>query len=170
MISRHLMGLILSIAVVGTAPAELAAQEDFDSHVRNVAQRYGVGIPLAQPLNPDITGTPPEYRALLGAWGPTSEEEGTITIVVIKAVDTLGHAVVIRGYSGCCQDGSKFMPGFTFYNGTAAGGKITIQYNSTYDKHWQRREFLARPDGVLTETSTNLQTGGINQYQLGRIR
>jgi hypothetical protein len=61
------------------------------ARVRQIGQAEGIRVPLAGNPPFDESGTPAQYRALLGAWGPgvwQGNPGGDRTILVVEGVDS----------------------------------------------------------------------------------
>ena len=59
------------------------------ARVRQVAQTDGISVPLASDPPFDILSAPPQYRVLVGAWGPGTWQgtDGDKLILIILGVD-----------------------------------------------------------------------------------
>jgi len=144
---------------VATAPAPAPAPtlppaSAIWASVRQVAQAAGVNVPLASDPPFDTSGTPPQYRALLGGWGAgvwQGTPGGDKTMLIVLGVDGGGnvHGVVAHGLG----------TDWSYFTAPSTGNRFTVHNQITYaasgfspttktaeDDYWQ---FELRPDGRL---------------------
>jgi hypothetical protein len=99
------------------------------ARVRQVAQAEGIGVPLAGIPAFDVAGTPPQYRALLGAWGPGAWQgnPGGKMILIVQSADGDGN---VKGVIGT-NAGSD-----SWYNFTTrlSGDRFTVHFQQSYYK------------------------------------
>ncbi len=124
------------------------------AQVRQVAQMDGISVPLASDPPFDASSAAPQFRTLVGAWGPGAWQGnagGDKLILIVLGVDGAAsvHGVVARGLG---TDWSYFTApmtgnGFSVHIQTtyAASGFVTGN-RSLEDEYWQ---FELQPDGRL---------------------
>jgi len=124
------------------------------ARVRQVAQTDGISVPLASDPPFDAVSASPQFRILIGAWGPGAWQGspgGDKLILIVLGVDGAGnaHGVVAR------SQGTDW----SYYSAPIAGNRFTVHIQTTYaasgfipstrtldDDNWQ---FELRPDGRL---------------------
>jgi len=142
------------------APALPAAAQVW-ARVREVAQGQGIAVPLASSPPFDVAGTPPQYRALLGAWGPGAWQGGTAgskIILVVQSVDGDGN---VKGIIGTNSGGD----GWFNFTARFTGDRFTVHFQQSYyksgymagaevaaDNYWP---FVFYPDGKLSGSRDN---------------
>jgi hypothetical protein len=148
-------------AVVAPAPTVPSASQLW-AKVRQAAASQGIAVPLASSPPFDVAGTPPQYRTLLGAWGPGTWQgnpAGDRMIFVIEGVNDGS----LRGVVGKSSD--AWLPAMwsaisTSIAGTRFGVDITntsrvgiVGQNTNHAiLTWS---FEMRPDGTLTGSRDN---------------
>jgi hypothetical protein len=136
--------------------------------VRQVAQAGGILVPLAGNPVFDESGSSPQYRALLGAWGPGTwqgDPAGEKIILVIQSVDASGNARGVVGRSSS--------DGWFTYTTQIVGNHFTLEVPVTFHNagYLTRVEkdlwtFEVRPDGSLS----GLRYGKASSVALSRLR
>jgi hypothetical protein len=132
------------------------------ARVREVAQSQGILVPLSGTPPIDVSQTPPQYRALLGAWGPGTWQgnpAGDRAIMVIQSVEGDGTMHAVVGKSG----GGGIAATWTMGSGVIDSGgrgalKIIYQTALVYYQRIQSEEIWQielRPDGTLAGSRDN---------------
>jgi hypothetical protein len=132
------------------------------TRVRQVANGEGIAVPLSGTPPFDLAGTPPQFRLLLGAWGPGVWQgtSGEKTILVIQSVDSDG---AVRGFVGKSA-GASLPAAWGMATGVAAGGRIALQavffgaatnFGSKAPSAEVSWTFQLRPDGTLAGSRDN---------------
>ncbi len=132
------------------------------ARVRQVAQTEGIRMPLASNPPFDEAGTLPQYRALLGAWGPGTwqgDPGGDKTILIIEGVDGDGNMHGVAGKS----DGAALPASWSAAAGpVASGNRFALnviwrisQYQHGTNQYEQVWQFALRPDGTLFGSRDN---------------
>jgi hypothetical protein len=137
------------------------------ANVRQVAQAGGILVPLAGNPVFDESGSSPQYRALLGAWGPGTwqgDPAGEKIILVIQSVDASGNARGVVGRSSS--------DGWFTYTTQIVGNRFTLEVPVTFHNagYLTRVEkdlwaFEAQPDGSLSAT----RNGNASSIVLSRL-
>jgi hypothetical protein len=156
---------------VASAPA-LPPAAQLWARVRLAAQSASVAVPLASNPPFDEVATPPQYRALLGAWGPAAWQgspAGDRLILVIQSVDAQGN---VRGIVAT-SDGGDSWSNFT---APIASNGFTVHFQRGYyregftpgmailaDNYWQ---IEPRAGGVLSGS----RDGGASTIVLPRLQ
>jgi hypothetical protein len=124
------------------------------ARVRQVAQTDGISVPLASDPPFDAASASPQFRILVGAWGPGTWQGtpgGDKLILIILGVDggASVHGVVARGVGTDWSNFSAPMTGngFSVHIQTSyeSSGRFATT-KSLEDENWQ---FELRPDGRL---------------------
>lgn len=139
--------------------------------IRQAAQSAGVAVPLASNPPFDELATPPQYRALLGAWGPGAWQgspAGDRLVLVIQSVDAQGN---VRGIVGTNSTGDSW----SNFTASTASNRFTVHFQRTYsrqgfvpstevlsDDYWQME-----PRGGMIAGSRN---NGASTIMLPRLR
>jgi len=142
------------------APALLSAGQIW-ARVREVAQAQGIAVPLASSPPFDVAGTPAQFRALLGAWGPGTWQGGSAgnkVILVVQSVDGDGN---VRGVIGT----NSAADGWFDFTTRLASDRFTVHFQQSYaksgympgtevasDNYWP---FQFYPDGRLSGSRDN---------------
>lgn len=134
--------------------ANLPSASEFWARVRQVALAQGVDVPLASNPPFDATGTPPQFRALLGAWGPGIWQGAAGADRMMLIVLGVGGDGSVRGVIGRSSG-----LGWSNYSEPIAGNRFVVHVLTTYeasgfvpstrtaaDDYWQ---FELRSDGRL---------------------
>ncbi|HML09915.1 MAG TPA: hypothetical protein VK432_03580 [Stellaceae bacterium] len=111
-----------AVAPVSTLPS--AAQ--IWARVREVAQAESIAVPLASSPPFDQAGTPAQFRALLGAWGPGTWQGGSAgekMVLVIQSVDSDGAMHGVVGKSA----GPPFPAAWSMATGTTGTGRFVLK-------------------------------------------
>ena len=135
---------------VASAPALPSAAELWP-RIRQAAQSAGVAVPLASNPPFDELATPPQYRALLGAWGPAAWQgnpAGDRLILVIQSVDTQGN---IRGIVGTNATGDSW----SNFAASIASNRFTVHFQRSY-----YRQGFAPGTEVLSDESWQMEPRG----------
>jgi hypothetical protein len=90
-------------------------------------------------------------------------------VLVVRSIDAQGNVEVIRGWSACCPGSPKFSAGWNLQRGTAANGKIAMDYPSWQKDVTIRGEFALGQDGKLYGTDT-YSTGLVTNIVMSEIR
>ncbi len=132
------------------------------ARVRQVAQTEGISVPLSGSPPFDLAGTPPQYRPLLGAWGPGTWQgnpAGDKVIVIIEGVDSDGnvHSVVGKSAGGSlpalwAMSTGLVGPGNRFELKVAWQ---TFEYQRGTTQFEQVWQIELRPDGTLSGSRDN---------------
>jgi len=138
------------------------------ANVRQVAQAGGILVPLAGNPVFDESGSSPQYRALLGAWGPGTwqgDPAGEKIILVIQSVDASGNARGVVGRSSS--------DGWFTYTTQIVGNHFTLEvpvtfHNSGYLTRVEKDlwTFEVRADGSLSGS----RNGKASSVALSRLR
>lgn len=146
---------------VAPAPAMPPADQLW-ARIRQVAQAVGIRMPLASSPPFDEAGTPSQYRALLGAWGPGTwqgNSNGEKAILIVEGVDGSGNMHAVAGKS----DGGSLPAAWAMSLGSvASGGRFLLKIGWRFSEYqhgtnqleqvWQME---LRPDGTLAGSRDN---------------
>jgi hypothetical protein len=129
------------------------------ARLRQVAQSEGIGVPLASDPPFDTANAAPQFRLLVGAWGPGAWQgsaAGDKLILIILGIDGAAniHGVVARSLG----------TDWSYFNAAMTGNGFSVRIQTTYaasglvssnrsleDDYWQ---FELRPDGRLYGSRT----------------
>lgn len=126
------------------------------SRVRQVAQAEGIAVPLASSPPINEAGTPPQYRGLLGAWGPAAWQgspAGDKIILVVQGVDAGGTVQAVAAISS----GDTFPAMWQPSTSPMAGGRFSVRFDFALENRFHGQianisrswEFELRSDGRL---------------------
>jgi hypothetical protein len=141
------------------------------ARVRQVAQSDGIGVPLASDPPFDVANAAPQFRILVGAWGPGAWQGspgGDKLILIVLGVDGGAniHGVVARSLGTDWSYFSTPMTGNGFsvhIQTTYAASGFVPSNRSLEDDYWQ---FELRPDGRLYGSrSTNTSNVVLSKLQ-----
>jgi hypothetical protein len=154
------------------AAPSLPSASQIWTRVREVAQAQGISVPLSGTRPLDETGTPQQYRALLGAWGPGTwqgDPGGDKAILVVESVDSSGYLHVVAGKSS----GKTVPAAWVASVAPIAGDRFTLQISYSVGGGWSRTlvfeetwQFEFRPDGKLY----GARNGKASSIVLDRLR
>ena len=123
------------------------------ARVRQVAQADGISVPLASDPPFDLSSAAPQFRILVGAWGPGIWQgtEGDKLILIILGVDGGANVrgVLARGLGTEWANFSAPMTGNAFSIHIQKSYEASGRFNTTRaleDEYWQ---FELRSDGRL---------------------
>jgi hypothetical protein len=124
------------------------------ARVRQVAQTDGISVPLASDPPFDASSASPQFRILVGAWGPNAWQGspgGDKLILIVLGVDGAANVHGVVGRSSGVD--------WSYFNAPMAGNGFTVHIQTTYnasgfvastraleDENWQ---FELRADGKL---------------------
>jgi hypothetical protein len=155
---------------VAASVPNLPSASQIWARVRQIGQAEGIAIPLASNPPFDEAGTRPQYRGLLGAWGPgiwQGDPGGDKVILVVQGVDGENS---LRGVVG--TNGGKVAPAiWRAINSPIAGNRfpIHLSYDGslTQTRHFEEDWSVElRPDGKLYGT----RNGNASTIVLSRLQ
>jgi hypothetical protein len=140
------------------------------ARIRQAALAAGVAVPLASSPPFDEVTTPPQYRALLGAWGPAAwQGANEKMILIVQSVDPQG---TVRGIVGTNYTGDSWWN----FAAPIAANRFVVHFQRTYyrqgympgtvplaDNNWP---IELRADGMLVGS----RDGGASVIMLSRLR
>ena len=144
-------------AAIAPAPppvANLPPSGAIWTRVRQAAQTDGISVPLASDPPFDASNASPQFRILVGAWGPGTWQGspgGDKLILIVLGVDGGANVRGVVGRSSGVD--------WSYFNAPVAGNGFTVHIQTTYnasgfvsstrtleDENWQ---FELRADGKL---------------------
>jgi hypothetical protein len=146
---------------VAPAPSLPSASQIW-AKVRQVAASQSISVPMASNPPFDVAGTPPQYRVLLGAWGPGTWQGnpgGDKAILVVEGVDGGGNIHVMA-----CESEGGWQPGYWAMStgSIAPGNRFTLniarrisEYQHGANQSEQVWQMTLRPDGTLAGSRDN---------------